>query len=61
MWNRVDNIYGHSGWVSRPYRESSPSCSGYRNTVGVDVEMIRKYVKYQNKQELWQQELEFRK
>jgi hypothetical protein len=29
--------------------------------VGVDAEIIRKYVKYQEKQELRQQEMSFRK
>ncbi|WP_345199531.1 IS200/IS605 family transposase [Kistimonas scapharcae] len=50
-----------------PYLRQKPYCGnhfwakGYCvDTVGVDAEMIRKYVKYQEKQERLQQEINFR-
>jgi putative transposase len=46
----------------RPYWGNHFWAKGYCvGTVGVDVEIIRKYVKYQEKQELRQQEMNFRK
>ena len=46
----------------RPYWGNHFWAKGYCvDTVGVDAEIIRKYVKYQEKQELRQQELDYRK
>jgi putative transposase len=46
----------------RPYWGNHFWAKGYCvDTVGVDAEIIRKYVKYQEKQELRQQEMSFRK
>ena len=46
----------------RPYWGNHFWAKGYCvDTVGVDAEIIRKYVKYQEKQELRQQEMNFRK
>ena len=46
----------------RPYWGNHFWAKGYCvDTVGVDAEIIRKYVKYQERQELRQQEMEFRK
>jgi putative transposase len=46
----------------RPYWGNHFWAKGYCvDTVGVDAEIIRKYVKYQEKQELRQQEMDFRK
>ena len=63
---------GHDQWVpvitSIPLFEEATVlgihfwAKGYCvDTVGVDAEIIRKYVKYQEKQELRQQEMNFRK
>ena len=46
----------------RPYWGNHFWAKGYCvDTVGVDAKMIRKYVKYQERQELRQQEIDFRK
>lgn len=46
----------------RPYWGNHFWAKGYCvDTVGVDAEIIRKYVKYQEKQELRQKEMDFRK
>jgi len=46
----------------KPYWGNHFWAKGYCvDTVGVDAEIIRKYVKYQEKQELRQQEMNFRK
>ena len=46
----------------RPYWGNHFWAKGYCvDTVGVDAEIIRKYVKYQEKQELRQQEMDLRK
>ena len=46
----------------RPYWGNHFWAKGYCvDTVGVDAEIIRKYVKYQERQELRQQELDYRK
>ena len=46
----------------RPYWGNHFWAKGYCvDTLGVDAEIIRKYVKYQEKQELRQQEMTFRK
>jgi len=51
-----------------PYLRKRPCCGNhfwakgyFVDTVGVDAEIIRKYVKYQERRELAQQEMEFRK
>jgi putative transposase len=47
---------------NRPYWGNYFWAKGYCvGTVGVDAEIIRNYVKYQEKQELRQQEMSFRK
>ncbi|WBA84045.1 IS200/IS605 family transposase [Endozoicomonas sp. GU-1] len=46
----------------KPYWGNHFWAKGYCvDTVGVDAEMIRKYVKYQEKKERLQQEIDFRK
>ena len=46
----------------KPYWGNHSWAKGYCvDTVGVDAAMIRKYVKYQEKQERHQQEIEFRR
>ena len=46
----------------KPYWVNHFWAKGYCvDTVGVDAEMIRKYVKYQEKKERLQQEIDFRK
>ncbi len=46
----------------RPYWGNHFWAKGYCvDTLGVDAEIIRKYVKYQEKQELRQQEINFKK